>query len=99
MISERMTQFLYRYLDTIFNEDLFDKDEFSNEPSLFLIYGDAYTFEISKILTRINVTADLFHKMHGLFGVSYGDLSDLIRDYLSDKLDYDFSNYPTVPSL
>jgi hypothetical protein len=98
MISERMTNFIYRFLDTIFTYEQFNKDEFSDE-YVYEIYSDQYKISIVKLLTRINVSADLFHKMHGLFGVSYGDLSDLIRDYLSDKLDYDFSNYPTVPSL
>jgi len=99
MISEKMTVFLFKYLDTIFKKEYFDPEEFSEEPSLYVIYGDGYTFEISKLLQRINVTAKLFHKMHSLFGVSYGDLSDLIRYYLSDKLKYDFKFYPTVPSL
>ena len=47
----------------------------------------------------MNISSDLFHKIHELFGVSFGDIGDVIRDYLSLKLDYDFTYYPTVPSL
>jgi hypothetical protein len=99
MISEKMTIFLFKYLDNIFDKKHFNPDDFNEEPSLYVIYGDGYTFEISKLLQRINVTADLFHKIHSIFGISYGDLSDLIRYYLSDRLNYDFKYYPTIPSL
>ena len=98
MISKNMTQFLYRYLDTIFSESQFNKEEFIDE-NVYEIFSDEFHISIVKLTTRINVTAMLFHKMHALFGVSYGDLSDLIRNYLSLKLDYDFTYYPTVPSL
>lgn len=97
MISENMTQFLYRYLDTIFHKSQFNKEEFEDE-NVYEIFSDEFHISIVKLTTRINVTAKLFHKMHVLFGVSYGDLSDLIRNYLSLKLDYDFTYYPTIPS-
>lgn len=97
MISENMTQFLYRYLDTIFHKSQFNKEEFEDE-NVYDIFSDEFYISIVKLKTRIRVSADLFHKMHGLFGVSYGDLGDVIRDYLSMKLDYDFTYYPTIPS-
>ena len=97
MISENMTQFLYRYLDTIFHKSQFNKEEFEDE-NVYEIFSDEFYISIVKLKTWIRVSADLFHKMHGLFGVSYGDLGDVIRDYLSMKLDYDFTYYPTIPS-
>lgn len=93
-----MTIFLYGYLDTIFNTDQFDKDEFEDS-TVYEIHSEDYKIIIVKLLTRINMSADLFHKLHSLFGVGYGDLGDTLRDYLSMKLDYDFSKYPTVPTL
>ena len=98
MISKNMTQFLYRYLDTIFSESQFNKEEFADE-SIYDIYSDEYKISIVKLTKRMNISSDLFHKIHELFGVSFGDIGDVIRDYLSLKLDYDFTYYPTVPSL
>ena len=98
MISENMTQFLYRYLDTIFHKSQFNKEEFEDE-SVYDIYSDEYKISIVKLTKRMNISSDLFHKIHELFGVSFGDIGDVIRDYLSLKFDYDFTNYPTVPSL
>ena len=97
MISENMTQFLYRYLDTIFHKSQFNKEKFEDE-NVYDIFSDEFYISIVKLKTWIRVSADLFHKMHGLFGVSYGDLGDVIRDYLSMKFDYDFTYYPTIPS-
>lgn len=91
-----MTKFLFRYLDTIFSKDQFDKEEF-DEVNVYEIHSDKYGIQIKRLTTRINVTAELFHNMDDLFSVSYGDLSDLIRNYLSSKLDFDFTFYPTVP--
>lgn len=98
MISKKMTQFLYRYLDTIFSKSQFNKEEFADE-SVYDIYSDEYKISIVKLTKRINISSDLFHKIHELFGVGFGDIGDNIRDYLSLKFDYDFTNYPTVPSL
>lgn len=98
MISKNMTQFLYRYLDTIFSKSQFNKEEFADE-SVYDIYSDEYKISIVKLTKRINISSDLFHKIHELFGVGFGDIGDNIRDYLSLKFDYDFTNYPTVPSL
>jgi hypothetical protein len=80
MISKNMTQFLYRYLDTIFSESQFNKEEFADE-SVYDIYSDEYKISIVKLTTRMNISSDLFHKMHELFGISYGDIGDVIRDY------------------
>jgi hypothetical protein len=93
-----MTQFLYRYLSAIFSESQFNKEEFADE-SVYDIYSDEYKISIVKLTKRMNISADLFYKMHELFGVSYADIGDVIRDYVSLKLDYDFTYYPTVPSL
>lgn len=94
MISKNMTQFLYRYLDIIFSKSQFNKEEFADE-SVYDIYSDEYKISIVKLTKRINISSDLFHKIHELFEVGFGD----IGDYLSLKFDYNFTNYPTVPSL
>ncbi|NBO23023.1 hypothetical protein EBU94_06770 [bacterium] len=98
IMTEKMKQVITIYMDSLFKPIQFDKEEFQDE-SVYMIYSEDYTINIVKLTTRINVSAELFHKLHVVFGVGYGDLSDFIREYLSKKLDYDFSLYPTVPSL
>ena len=98
-ITEEFKGFLFRWLDTNFDVDEFDKD-FLREENYLVIRSDdkEYTIHITLRRDRILVSHELFAKMHSFFGVSYGDLSDLFREYLSEKLDYDFSRYPTIPS-
>lgn len=95
-LSDSMYKFLLRYLDIIFTKEQFNKEEF-NEDDFYVIYSNDYTITITKSTQRILVSSELFTKIHDLFGVGWGDFGDLLRDYLSDKLDYDFEKYPTMP--
>jgi hypothetical protein len=97
-ITEKYKKFLFRWLDAIFDDDKFNKDFLIEKNYLIILSDSEYIITVNLLKGRINVTAGLFHKMHSFFGVSYGDLSDLFREYLSEKLDFDFSRYPVGPN-
>jgi hypothetical protein len=98
-ITDKFKGFLFRWLDTNFDARGFDKDLLKEENYLVISSDDnEYTIHITLRKDRILVSHELFAKMHSFFGVSYGDLSDIFREYLSDKLDFDFSKYPVMPS-
>ena len=98
-ITDKFKGFLFRWLDTNFDASEFNKD-FLKEENYLIINSNNKEYKIHVTLRnqRMRITADLFHKMHSFFGVDYGDLSDLFREYLSEKLDYDFTWYPTIPN-
>lgn len=98
-LTEKFKGFLFRWLDTNFDASGFDKDLLREENYLVISSDDKeYIIHITLRRDRILVSHELFAKIHSFFGVSYGDLSDLFREYLSEKLDYDFSMYPTIPN-
>jgi hypothetical protein len=98
-ITDKFKKFLFRWLDTNFDADEFDKDLLREENYLVISSDDKeYIIHITLRRDMILVSRDLFHKMHSFFGVTYGDLSDIFREYLSEKLNYDFSRYPTIPN-
>jgi hypothetical protein len=98
-VTEKFKGFLFRWLDTNFDASGFNKDVLKEEHYLVINSNNKeYTIHITLRRDRILVSHELFAKMHSFFGVSYGDLSDLFREHLSEKLDYDFSRYPTIPN-
>jgi hypothetical protein len=98
-ITEKFKRFLFRWLDTNFDAREFNKDVLKEEHYLVINSNNKeYKIHITLRNERIHISAELFHKMHSFFGVSYGDLSDILREYLSEKLGYDFSMYPTLPN-
>jgi hypothetical protein len=98
-ITDKFKKFLFRWLDTNFDASGFDKDLLREENYLVIRSNDdQYIIHITLRRDRILVSHEFFAKMHSFFGVSYGDLSDIFREYLSEKLDYDFSKYPVMPS-
>jgi hypothetical protein len=98
-ITDKFKGFLFRWLDTNFDASGFDKDVLKEENYLVINSNNKeYKIHVTLRNERIHITADLFHKMHSFFGVTYGDLSDIFREYLSDKLDFDFTWYPTIPN-
>ena len=99
-MSEKYKKFLFRWLDTNFDESEFNKDLLKEENYL-IIRGnsdDDVVIHVTLRKNRILVSHEFFGKMNSWFGVGAGDLSDLFREYLSEKLDYDFSKYPVMPS-
>ena len=96
-VTEKFKRFLFRWLDTNFDVEEFDKGKFIEENYLVIrSNNNQYIIHVTLPVTWIFVSNELFVKMHSFFGVSPGDLSDLFREYLSEKLDYDFSNYPVL---
>jgi hypothetical protein len=99
-MSEKYKKFLFRWFDTNFDDEEFDKGLLKKEN--YLIIRDnsdgEVVIHISLRMDRILVSHKFFGKMNSWFGVGAGDLSDLFREYLSEKLDYDFSKYPVMPS-
>lgn len=97
-LTDKFKGFLFRWLDTNFDASEFDKDLLKLESSLIIgSNGNEYIIHITLRKYRILVSHELFAKIHSFFGVGYGDISDLFREYLSEKLNYDFSTYLTLP--
>ena len=98
-VTEKFKRFLFRWLDTNFDASGFDKDLLREENYLVIRSNDdQYIIHVTLRRDRILVSHELFAKMLSFFGVSYGDLSDIFREYLSEKLDYDFSKYTVTPN-
>jgi hypothetical protein len=98
-ITDKFKKFLFRWLDTNFDASAFNKDILKEEHYLVINSNDKeYRIHVTLRNKKIHISAELFYKMHTFFGVSYGDLSDIFREYLSDKLDFDFTWYPTLPN-
>jgi len=96
-VTEKFKGFLFRWLDTNFDASGFNKDVLKEEHYLVINSNNKeYRIHVTLRNEKIHISAELPYKMHTFFGVGYHDLIDLYKEYLSEKLDYNFSRYPII---
>jgi hypothetical protein len=85
---------VYKYMNSLFSEIKISNSEYGYRG----VVGDFLLFTTSP-KGRLNFSRSEFYTMVSMFSFSHGDIADFIRDYISEHVDNDISNYPFFPTL
>lgn len=94
--KDKIKKLVFKYLD-----GLFENIEIINEHNSYIIgkINDVDLFRVNINRNAIYFSRDTHSLIHNMFNASGTDISDYIREYLSQKINPYILHYPYFPSI